>query len=156
MVSRLFLPYFLIAKYQISNKKSILLFLFILGLISWLKDRLFLFFLNVFRYENYANDLLSIDDRESLIISFIRLGVFLIIGSKIIKKELLSAFFYLLVVYFIAIMYTPFHGRIAPFIYIIIIKSINQNKPIYKIIFALFLIIEGYFSITKSIFHYGV
>lgn len=155
-LSILFLPYFLIVKYQFSKKKTILLLLFILGLIFLLKDRLFLFFLNMFGYENYANDLLNIEERESFMISLIRLGVFLIIGSNIIKKELVAPFFYLLVIYFIAIMYTPFHGRIAPFIYIIIIKSINQNKPIYKTIFAVFLIIEGYFSITKSIFHYGV
>lgn len=155
-LSVLFLPYFLLVKYQFSKKKIILFLLIVLGIITILKDQLLLFFLNLFGYENYANDLLNIEERESIVISLIRLGVFLIVGTKIIKKELVAPFFYLLAIYFIAIMYTPFHGRIAPFIYIIIIKSINQHKPVYKLIFAVFLIIEGYFSITKSIFHYGV
>jgi hypothetical protein len=155
-LSVLFLPYYVVVKYQFSKKKTMLFLFIVLGIIIILKDQLLFFSLNLFGYEKYTNDLLSIGERESITLSLIRLGVFLIIGSKIIKKEFVAPFFYLLVIYFIAIMYTPFHGRIAPFIYIIIIKTINQNKPTYKIIFALFLIIEGYFSITKSIFHYGV
>lgn len=156
-LSVIFIPYFIIIYYKITTKKVVFIAI-LLGLFFYLFiSQILVVILSLIGYENYTNDLLQISEgRESILLSLIRCFILFFVGFKIIKDEYKSGFIYLLIIYCMAILFTPFHGRFIPFIYIVLVKILNNEKSNYKLIFLSFLIIESYFSITKSIFHYGV
>lgn len=156
-LSVIFIPYFVIVYYKITTKKVVLVAI-VLSLFFYLfVEQILIVLLSLIGYENYTNDLLQISEgRESILLSLIRCFILFFVGCKIIKDEYKSGFIYLLIIYCMAILFTPFHGRFIPFIYIILVKVLNNEKSNYKLIFLSFLIIESYFSIAKSIFHYGV
>lgn len=156
-VTLLFLPYFIILKLHLKLKKITYFFIIIIiGSIYFLKEKLINITINLLGYDNYFNDLSLLEERESIIMSLIRLGILFFIGINIQKKENITGFFYLLIIYLSSILLTPFHGRIAPFLLIIIVKNLDNKKSFYKFCFLVYLLIESYFSITRSIFHYGV
>jgi hypothetical protein len=108
-------------------------------------------------YENYLSDFEQFSDNKVMNwLVYVRLSCLIYCGYLLIKKEYYSGLFSFIAIYVLSVLFTPFYGRLTPFIYLYIIIGMKREFSWGKVVFLFLLLIDSYFSITKSIFHYGV
>ncbi|OLY93384.1 hypothetical protein SAMN05444008_107201 [Cnuella takakiae] len=138
----------------IRNWKPVVLILLITFAVFYvLKDLLILQVLALSGYENYTNDLMVYaDEKESTAFPLLRTAVFAYLGLTILKGQSRLYFLLLLTVYLVAIVLTPFHGRILPIVYLVMLLFWSASVPKGKwgyICLCSLVLLEGVFSFYK-------
>jgi hypothetical protein len=106
-------------------------------------------------YENYISDFVQYSDTSGPnFLVFVRLILLIVCSHFIIKQDYYVSYFLFIMVYTFSIIFTPFYGRLTPFAILFILVAMQHEFSWFKILFLALILVDSYFSITKSIFHY--
>jgi hypothetical protein len=154
----LYILIYYLSRVKFVQKHLLMMLLLLTLIVIAFKDIILVNALSFVSYENYTQDLLQFDFGSSNYIMIFRASIILIVIIVSFRaKSPNRAFLYILtVIYAILAIFTPFSGRFIELLYPNLSVRLKTQNIIALIGLIILLCMEGYFSISRVIFHYDI